>query len=94
MRSNLDRILAERLRAVGGEELAKAETKVRAQVDRIVDEKTAPLRAKVDSLRVEGEQRVADARARLDEEKQKLDERLKALLGASAILGLPRGAER
>ena len=91
VRSNLDRVLAERLRAVGGEELAKAETKVRAQVDLIVDEKTAPLRAKVDSLRTEGEQRVADARARLEEEKQKLDERLKALLSAGGILGLPRG---
>jgi uncharacterized protein (TIGR03545 family) len=89
VRSNLDQLLADRLRAVGGEELAKAETKVRAQVDRIVEEKTAPIRAKADSLRAEGEQRVADARARLDEEKQKLDERLKALLSARGILGLP-----
>ena len=89
VRSNLDQLLAERLRAVGGEELAKAETKVRAQVDRIVEEKTAPIRAKADSLRAEGEQRVAEARARLDEEKQKLDERLKALLSARGILGLP-----
>ena len=89
VRSNLDQLLAERLRAVGGEELAKAETRVRAQVDRIVDERTAPIRAKADSLRAEGEQRVADARARLDEEKQKLDERLKALLSARGILGLP-----
>jgi uncharacterized protein (TIGR03545 family) len=89
VRSNLDQLLAERLRAVGGEELAKAEAKVRAQVDRIVDEKTAPIRAKADSLRAEGEQRVAEARARLDEEKQKLDERLKALLSARGILGLP-----
>lgn len=90
VRSNLDQLLAERLRAVGGEELARAEAKARAQVDRIVDEKTAPIRAKADSLRAEGEQRVADARARLDEEKQKLDERLKALLSARGILGLPR----
>lgn len=89
VRSNLDRLLAERLRAVGGEELAKAEARVRTQVDRIVDERTAPLRAKADSLRAEGEQRVVDARARLDEEKQKLDERLKALLNARGILGLP-----
>jgi len=91
VRSNLDQLLADRLRAVGGEELAKAETKVRAQVDRIVDEKTAPIRAKADSLRAEGEARVAEARARLDEEKQKLDERLKALLSARGILGLPNG---
>ena len=89
VRSNLDQLLADRLRAVGGEELAKAETKVRAQVDRIVEEKTAPIRAKADSLRAEGEQRVAEARARLDEEKQKLDERLKALLSARGILGVP-----
>ena len=91
VRSNLDRLLADRLRAVGGEELAKAEARVRTEVDRIVDEKTAPLRAKADSLRAEGEQRVADARARLAEEKQKLDERLKALLSARGILGLPNG---
>lgn len=94
VRSNLDRVLAERLRAVGGEELAKAEAKVRAQVDLIVDQRTAPLRAKVDSLRAEGEQRVAEARARLDEEKQKLDERLKALLSGGGIPGLPRRGER
>ena len=94
VRSNLDQALAERLRAVGGEELAKAEAKVRAQVDRIVDEKTAPIKAKADSLRAEGEQRVADARARLDEEKQKLDERLKALLSARGVLGLPGAGDR
>ena len=91
VRSNLDRVLADRLRTVGGEELVKAEAKVRAQVDRIVDEKTAPLRAKADSLRAEGEQRIGEARARLDEEKQKLDDRLKALLNARGILGLPTG---
>jgi uncharacterized protein (TIGR03545 family) len=89
VRSNLDQELADRLRAVGGEELAKAEAKVRAQVDQIVDEKTAPIKAKADSIRAEGEQKVADARARLDEEKAKLDERLKALLSAKGVLGLP-----
>jgi uncharacterized protein (TIGR03545 family) len=89
VRSNLDQELADRLRAVGGEELAKAEAKVRAQVDRIVDEKTAPIKAKADSLRAEGEARVAEARARLDAEKAKLDERLKALLSTKGILGLP-----
>jgi uncharacterized protein (TIGR03545 family) len=89
VRSNLDQLLAARLRTVGGEELAKAEARVRAQVDAIVDERTAPIRAKADSLRAEGEQRVADARARLDAEKQQLDDRLKALLSARGIPGLP-----
>ncbi|HEX8849401.1 MAG TPA: TIGR03545 family protein [Gemmatimonadaceae bacterium] len=89
VRSNLDRILADRMRTVAGEEIAKAEAKARAQVDRIVDEKTAPLRAKADSLRAQGEQLVADARARLDEEKKKLDERLKALLPTGGLIKLP-----
>jgi uncharacterized protein (TIGR03545 family) len=88
VRSNLDRQVAERMRSVVGQELAAAEAKVRAQVDRLVDEKSAPVKAKIDSLRTEGEKRVADARARLDEEKRKLEERLKALSGG--LVGLPR----
>jgi uncharacterized protein (TIGR03545 family) len=89
VRSNLDRVLADRMRAVAGEEIAKAEAKARAQVDRIVEEKTTPLRAKADSLRAQGELLVADARARLDEEKKKLDERLKALLPTGGLIRLP-----
>ena len=37
--SNLDRAVAERLQAIMGEELAKAERRVRAKVDSLVDEK-------------------------------------------------------
>jgi uncharacterized protein (TIGR03545 family) len=88
VRSNLDRQVADRLRAVAGEEIAAAQAKVRAQVDRIVAEKAAPVKAKIADMRAEGERRVADARARLDQEKQKLDERLKALSGG--LVGLPR----
>ena len=88
VKSNLDRQVADRLRAVAGEEIAKAQTKVRAQVDRIVAEKTAPVRAKIDTLRSESERRIAEARTRLDEEKRKLDERLKSLSGG--MIGLPR----
>ena len=90
VRSNLDRTLAERVRAVAGEEIARAEQKVRAQVDRIVDERTAPLRARVAVLRAEGEAQVATARARLDEEKRKLEERLKALIPTGGLIPLPR----
>jgi uncharacterized protein (TIGR03545 family) len=88
VRSNLDRQVADRLRAVAGEEIAAAQSRVRAQVDRLVEEKTAPVRARVDSLRSETEQRVAQARSRLDEEKRKLEERIKAL--GSGAIGLPR----
>jgi uncharacterized protein (TIGR03545 family) len=88
VRSNLDRQVADRLRTVVGEEVAAAQARVRAQVDRLVEEKSAPVKARIEALRAEGEQRVADARARLDDEKRKLEERLKALSGG--LVGLPR----
>ena len=88
IRSNLDRQVAERLRSVVGQEIAAAQARVRAQVDRMVDEKSAPVKAKIDSFRSEGEKRVADAKTRLDDEKRKLEERLRALSGG--LPGLPR----
>jgi ElaB/YqjD/DUF883 family membrane-anchored ribosome-binding protein len=87
VRSNIDRVVAERMRAVAGEEIAAAETKLRAQVDRLVEEKSAPVKAKVAAMRAESEKKLDDARTRLDEEKKKLEERLKALSGG---LNLPR----
>jgi uncharacterized protein (TIGR03545 family) len=86
--SNLDQQLADRLRAVAGEEVARAEARARTQVDRVVAEKSAPVKARVAALRADLERRIADARTRLDEEKRKLDERLKAL--TSGALVLPR----
>ena len=88
VRSNLDREIAARIRAVAGEEVARAEQRVRAEVDRIVEEKTAPVRARIAELRTEGEARVADARARLDAERAKLDEQIRAVTGG--LVSLPR----
>ena len=79
--SNLDRAVAARVREVAGEEIARAESRVRAEVDRIVAERTAPVRARVGELRAESERRVAEARARLEEERQKLQGRLDSLTG-------------
>jgi uncharacterized protein (TIGR03545 family) len=81
VRSNLDREIAARMRTVVGEEVARAEQRVRAEVDRIVEEKSAPVRARIAELRSEGEQRVADARARLEAERAKLDEQVRMLTG-------------
>jgi uncharacterized protein (TIGR03545 family) len=78
VRSNLDRQIADRLRAVAGEEIAAAQQKVRAQVDRIVDERSAPVKARIDELRDEGQRRLTEGKAKLDEEKRKLEERIKA----------------
>ena len=89
--SNLDRAVAARLREVAGEEIAKAETRARAAVDRIVDERTAPVRARVAELRAESERRVEEARLRLAEEQQRLQARLEALTGGlGGVIPLPR----
>jgi hypothetical protein len=88
VKSNLDRQVADQLRAVVGEQVNAAMAKARAQVDKLVDEKAAPIRAKANELKADGERRVADARLKLDEEKRKLDERLKALSGG--IINLPK----
>jgi hypothetical protein len=88
VRSNLDRVLADRLRAVAGEEVAAAETKVRAQVDLVVEQRTAPIRARVEDVRTQAERAVEKARADLDEQKRQLEARLKALIPGRGGLGL------
>ena len=60
---------------------------MRARVDSLVDEKSAPIKARIADLRSDADKRVADARAKLDAEKQKLDTQLKALSGG--LVGLP-----
>jgi hypothetical protein len=90
--SNLDRAVAARIREVAGEEIAKAEARARAAVDRIVEERAAPVRARVGELRAESERRVADARGRLEEERQRLQTRLDSLTsGLTGGFPLPRG---
>jgi hypothetical protein len=90
--SNLDRAVAARVREVAGEEIARAEARARAAVDRIVEERTAPVRARVAELRAESERRVEEARARLAEERQRLQTRLDALTGGlGGVIPLPRG---
>jgi uncharacterized protein (TIGR03545 family) len=88
VRSNLDRAVATRLEEVAGEEVTRATAKARAQVDKIVDEKTAPIKARVTELRLDAERRVADARTRLDERKLQLDAQLNAL--TRGTVGLPK----
>jgi vacuolar-type H+-ATPase subunit H len=53
-----------------------------------VEEKSAPVKARIAEVRDETERRVADARTKLDAEKRKLEERLKALGGG--LLSVPR----
>jgi len=79
--SNLDRVVADQLRSVVGSQVAAAEAKVRARVDSLVDEKAAPVKAKIATVRAEADQRIADARTKLDAEKQKLDAQVKQFSG-------------
>ena len=86
VRSNLDRQVADRLRAVVGEEIAAAQAKIRAQVDRLVEEKSAPVKARVSEFRADVESRLTEGKAKLDAEKRKLEERSKAF-GIATLVG-------
>src|ERR1041384_6789132 len=50
VRSNLDQAIADRLKALVGAEVAAAEARVRAQVDRLVDAQVAAARARVSDV--------------------------------------------
>jgi hypothetical protein len=67
VRSNLDQAIASRLRAVLGEEVAAAERQMRERVDALVNDKVAPVRARVNEVRSQAEAQVAQQRARLEE---------------------------
>ena len=81
VRSNLDRAVADNIKRVAGEEISKAEAKVRAQVDVYVEKETAPIKAKIAETRAEIDQRIAEAQARIDKAKADLAARLKDLSG-------------
>src|SRR6266516_2955619 len=83
--SNLDRALAERLRAVAGAELAVAERRVRAQVDSLVDGQVAPVLAKVTALGGDVTRRLGGERTQLDDARKALEQRLRALTGLPGV---------
>ncbi len=77
--SNLDRAIAQRLQAVMGEELAKAERQVRAKVDSLVADKVEPVKRRIAEVRSQAEQRLAGEQERLDEVEKLLQAELKRL---------------
>jgi uncharacterized protein (TIGR03545 family) len=82
--SNLDRAISQRLEAVMGEELAKAEKKVRAKVDSLVNDKVEPVKRQIAVVQTEATQRLATEQKRLDEVEQQLQAELKRLTGGLA----------
>ncbi|MBA3496984.1 MAG: TIGR03545 family protein [Gemmatimonadales bacterium] len=84
VRSNLDDAIARRLRAVVGEEVAKAEAMVRAKVDSIVVGRVEPVKQRIAAVQTDATKRVADEQARLDQVEADLQAELKRLTGGLA----------
>jgi uncharacterized protein (TIGR03545 family) len=77
--SNLDKTIAQRLQAVIGEEVARAEKMVRAKVDSLVADKVEPVKRQVAALQTQAtgrvqteQQRIADVEKQLNTELQRL----------------------
>lgn len=79
VRSNLDQVVASRLRAVVGEEVAAAEHQVRERVDALVSAKVDPVRAQVNTLQTQANAQIAQQRARVAELQKQLEQRLREL---------------
>lgn len=83
--SNLDRALAERLRAVAGEEVAAAERRVRAQVDSVAGPPVAAARARVASLAGTVTQQLSGEQGQLDAAGKALEQRLREVTGLPGV---------
>ena len=79
VRSNLDQVIASRLRAVLGEQVAAAEKQQRDRVDALINDKVGPARARVNEVQTQAQAQVAQQRARLDDVQKQLEQRLREL---------------
>ena len=77
--SNLGDALAGQMRRIVGEEAAKAEARLRAQVDREVGPRVAAARQQVEAVRARADAAVQQAQAELEARRQELQARLDAL---------------
>ena len=82
--SNLDNAIAARLKAVIGEEVAKAEAMARAKVDSIVSGKVEPVKRQVAAVQAQATRRVAAEQQQLDKVQAELQAQLKRLTGGLA----------
>jgi hypothetical protein len=91
VRSNLDQAVAGRLKAVVGEEVARAEAMARAKVDSLVGEKVAPVKQRIAAVQSDATKRAAAERQRLDQVQADLQKQLERLTsGAVPGIKLPK----
>jgi uncharacterized protein (TIGR03545 family) len=89
--SNLDKAISQRLQAVIGQEVAKAERLVRAKVDSLVADKVEPVKRQVAALQAEANQRIQGEKQRLNEVEKQLNAELKRLTrGLAPGIELPK----
>lgn len=89
--SNLDDAIAERLRGLAGEALAKAEQKARDAVDGLVDHQITAIRERVNGLSAQLADRLPVERGQLDTAQKSLETELKRLAGsATGGIRLPK----
>jgi autotransporter translocation and assembly factor TamB len=91
VRSNLDDAIAERLKAVVGEEVAKAEAMARAKVDSLVNDKVQPVKQRIIALQTDAARRIGEQQAQLDKVQAELEAQLKRLTaGIAPGIKLPK----
>jgi uncharacterized protein (TIGR03545 family) len=88
--SNVDQQVAARLRAIVGEEIAKAEAKARAAVDKLVADKVAPIAKQVAGVTSLLDTRLGGSKTQLDQVQKQLNEQIKRLSGPAGLFQLPK----
>jgi len=86
--SNLDNAIANQLRAIAGEELAKGEAKAKAAVDKIVADKVGPLQAKVDVFKGQAAEQLGLDQKQLDDAQKLLEAQLARYTGTALPGGI------
>jgi uncharacterized protein (TIGR03545 family) len=79
IRSNVGDALAGRMRAIVGEEAARAEAKLRADIERQVGPRIAEAKARVAELQAKADEHVRSAQAQLDAQKKALQDKLNGI---------------
>lgn len=86
VRSSIDQAIAERLRALLGEQLVKAEAKARAAVDKLVADRVEPIVKQVASVTSLIDSQLGGSKLQLDQLQQQLEAEIKRLGGPASRL--------